>query len=119
MAIGPVLPTGYAAGCPPSACPCAHPCGMRPAGFQSGVREQYSAASPLRAGLSGWRTQTTQRMFVGMRTVTCVDACAGMCLDTCCVPLESSRRGGHFEYRNVYTRAVDRPSAMPIPARFQ
>ena len=29
-------------------------------------------------------------------------------------PFENSRRGGHFEYRHVYTRTVDRPSALPI-----
>ena len=34
------------------------------------------------------------------------------CTGTCCVPLESSRRGGHFEYRHAYARAVDMPSAM-------
>ena len=27
-------------------------------------------------------------------------------------PLESSRRGGHFEYRHAYTLATDVPSAM-------
>ena len=30
-----------------------------------------------------------------------------------CAPLESSRRGGHFEYRHTHTRAIDMPSAMP------
>ena len=28
------------------------------------------------------------------------------------IPLESSRRGGHFEYRHVRTRTMDMPSAM-------
>ena len=28
--------------------------------------------------------------------------------------MESSRRGGHFEYRHVHTRAIDTPSAMPV-----
>ena len=30
----------------------------------------------------------------------------------CRTPLESSCRGGHFEYRLVYTRAIDMPSAV-------
>ena len=30
----------------------------------------------------------------------------------CRARLESSRRGGHFEYRHVYPRAIDMPSAM-------
>ena len=32
--------------------------------------------------------------------------------DTGYVPLESSRRGGRFEYRHAYARAIDMPSAM-------
>ena len=35
----------------------------------------------------------------------------------CRVPLESSRRGRHFEYRHVYTRAIAMPSAMADEAR--
>ena len=42
-----------------------------------------------------------------------------MCIDMrtimrwlCYAPLESSRRGGRFEYRRTYTRATDVPSAM-------
>ena len=34
--------------------------------------------------------------------------------DMCHAPLESSCRGGHFEYRHVHSRTVDMPSAMPI-----
>ena len=33
-------------------------------------------------------------------------------LAMCYVSLESSRRGGHFEYRHAHTRAMDTPSAM-------
>ena len=31
----------------------------------------------------------------------------------CRAPLESPRRGGDFEHRHSYTRAIDMPSAMP------
>ena len=34
------------------------------------------------------------------------------CIGACYAPLESSRRGGRFEYRHVHTRAIDVPSAM-------
>ena len=33
-------------------------------------------------------------------------------MGTCRAPLESSRRGGRFEYRRAHTRAVGMPSAM-------
>ena len=34
-------------------------------------------------------------------------------IGTCYALVESSRRGGHFERRHIYTRAMDMPSAMP------
>ena len=36
--------------------------------------------------------------------------CAQTCAQTCATaPLESSRRGGHLEYRHAYARAIDTP----------
>ena len=34
-------------------------------------------------------------------------------MSMCHAPFESSRRGGRFEYRHVFTRAIAMPSAMP------
>ena len=58
-----------------------------------------------------------------VRARACGHACGHACryarrhaykraADLCYAPLESSRRGGHFEYRHVCTRAAVLPSAM-------
>ena len=46
--------------------------------------------------------------FIGYRLAR------GHAVGMCHALLESSRRGGRFEYRHVCTHAVDMPSTMPI-----
>ena len=44
-------------------------------------------------------------------------ACRHMCrhaIGMCYASFERSRQGGRFEYRHIYTRATDIPSAMPL-----
>ena len=85
---------------------------------------------------SGMRSPSQRRNTIGRTTISqrtkisktedadiaykhvCADMCADtrlhMRLGTCDVLLERSRRGGRFEYRHVYTRALSMLSSMPV-----
>ena len=54
-------------------------------------------------------------LCIHMRVDICTDMRIDMRLPCACVcytPFETSRQGGHFEYRHVHAHAVDMPSAM-------
>ena len=65
------------------------------------------------------QTILTERMTLQVASSSShINMCIDMRVDIhgfgmCYGPSESSRRGGHFESRQFYTRGIDMPSAMP------